>query len=64
MIEAEERTYKNILFERDANVAYVTMNRPKRRNALSLEHMKELTSCFEAIGESRAFAPGTTSRRW
>lgn len=56
MIEAEERTYKNILFERDANVAYVTMNRPKRRNALSLEHMKELTSCFEAIGESREVA--------
>ncbi|MGB3683734.1 MAG: enoyl-CoA hydratase [Rubrobacteraceae bacterium] len=53
MIEAEQATYENIRFEQDGNVAYVTMNRPKRRNALSLEHMKELNSCFEAIGESR-----------
>lgn len=53
MIEAEQTTYEHITFERDGNLAYVTMNRPKRRNALSLEHMKELISCFEAIGESR-----------
>ncbi len=53
MIEAEQKTYEHILFEQDENIAYVTMNRPKRRNALSLEHMKELISCFEAIGESR-----------
>ena len=26
----------------DGNIAYVTMNRPERRNALSLEHMQEL----------------------
>lgn len=37
-------------------MAYVTMNRPNRRNALSLEHMKELNACFEMIGESRAVA--------
>ncbi len=53
MIEAEQATYEHIIFERDGSVAYVTMNRPKRRNALSLEHMRELISCFEAIGESR-----------
>ena len=56
MIEAEKHTYENILFEKDGDVAYVTMNRPKRRNALSLGHMKELTSCFETIGESREVA--------
>ncbi len=49
----EETTYEHLLFERDGEIAYVTMNRPKRRNALSLEHMREMISCFEAIGESR-----------
>jgi enoyl-CoA hydratase/carnithine racemase len=52
MIEAE-RTYEHILFEQDGAVAYVTMNRPNKRNALSLAHMKELISCFEEIGEDR-----------
>ncbi|CAN5689665.1 enoyl-CoA hydratase [soil metagenome] len=53
MIEAEKTTYEHITFERDGNLAHVTMNRPKRRNALSLEHMNELISCFETIGESK-----------
>lgn len=53
MIEAEQRTYEHILFERDEKVAYVTMNRPNKRNALSLAHMLELKECFEAIGESK-----------
>ena len=52
MIEAE-KTYEHILVERDGAVARVTMNRPKKRNALSLDHMRELTSCFRAIGESK-----------
>src|SRR5215217_5080493 len=50
MIEAE-KTYEHILFEQDGAVAYVTMNRPKKRNALSLEHMGELISRFEEIGK-------------
>jgi enoyl-CoA hydratase/carnithine racemase len=32
----------------------VTMNRPERRNALSLEHMRELTAAFAAAGRSDA----------
>jgi enoyl-CoA hydratase/carnithine racemase len=32
------------------------MNRPERRNALSLEHMEELIACFTAIGRSREVA--------
>jgi enoyl-CoA hydratase/carnithine racemase len=52
MIEAE-KTYEHILFEQDGPVAYVTMNRPKKRNALSLEHMQELISCFKAVGEAK-----------
>ena len=52
MIEAK-MTYEHVLFERDGAVARVTMNRPKKRNALSLDHMQELISCFRAIGERK-----------
>jgi enoyl-CoA hydratase/carnithine racemase len=52
MIEAEKRTYEHILYEADGAVASVIMNRPKKRNALSLEHMQELISCLQAIGET------------
>jgi enoyl-CoA hydratase/carnithine racemase len=52
MIEAESRTYEHIQYESDDTVALITMNRPKKRNALSLDHMQELTSCFKAIGEA------------
>ncbi len=53
MIEAEKQTYKHIIFEADGPVARITMNRPEKRNALSLAHMQELTSCLKAIGEAR-----------
>src|SRR5215213_1209213 len=53
MIEAE-KTYEYIHFEQDGTVAYVTMNRPKKRNALSLAHMQELISLFKEIGEDRS----------
>src|SRR5215212_2804443 len=49
----EERTYEHILHEGDGVVALVTMNRPNKRNALSLDHMQELISCLKAIGEAR-----------
>ena len=50
----EERTYEHILHEGDAAaVALVTMNRPNKRNALSLDHMRELIICLKAIGEAR-----------
>ena len=52
MIEAEKQTYEHILDEGDETVALVTMNRPKKRNALSLDHMQELITCLKAIGEA------------
>lgn len=52
MIEAERKTYEHILFERVQGIAYITMNRPNKRNALSLAHMLELKECFESISES------------
>ena len=53
MIEAEKQTYEHILFEQDGPVAHITMNRPEKRNALSLAHMQELIECLKAIGESK-----------
>lgn len=52
MLEAE-KTYEHVLVEREGPVVYVTMNRPKKRNALSLDHMLELIDCFESIGADR-----------
>ena len=53
MIEAEKQTYEHILFEQDGPMARITMNRPEKRNALSLAHMQELISCLKAIGEGK-----------
>ena len=38
--------YTNILFEKEGEIAIVTLNRPQRRNALSLELMTELIECL------------------
>jgi enoyl-CoA hydratase/carnithine racemase len=48
MIEAG-KTYQNIILERDGTIAVVTMNRPEKRNALSVAHMEDLIDCFQAI---------------
>jgi enoyl-CoA hydratase/carnithine racemase len=48
----KEQAYEHILYEGDETVALVTMNRPKKRNALSLDHMQELIACLKAIGEA------------
>ena len=53
MIEAEKRTYEHILFESEGEIARITMNRPDKRNALSLVHMQELIDCLKAVGGSR-----------
>jgi enoyl-CoA hydratase/carnithine racemase len=52
----ETQTYQHIQVEQNDRIAYVTMNRPARRNALSLEHMQELIAAFSALGEAREAA--------
>jgi enoyl-CoA hydratase/carnithine racemase len=42
-----------ILVESAGSVAVVTLNRPEKRNALSLDVMRELIAAFEAIGADR-----------
>lgn len=45
--------YENLGFETEGCVAVVTLNRPNRRNALSLELMQELLDCLGRIGEEK-----------
>jgi len=45
--------YENISFTTEGNIALVTLNRPQRRNALSLALMQELVGCLGVIGERR-----------
>src|SRR6201997_1249557 len=40
--------FEHILVERSGEFATITMNRPQRRNALSLGHMRELIAAFAA----------------
>ena len=44
--------FEHILVERSGDFATVTMNRPQRRNALSLAHMRELITAFRDLGDS------------
>ena len=45
--------YESILFETDGPIAVLTLNRPQRRNALSLELMREVIDCLTEIGKDR-----------
>ena len=46
-------SYQHLLFERDGPLAVITLNRPQRRNALSLELMQELIAALTEIGNNR-----------
>ena len=46
-------SYENICVERDGPTAVVILNRPQRRNALSLSLMLELIDALDAIGRDR-----------
>jgi enoyl-CoA hydratase/carnithine racemase len=41
--------YRNLLVARDGPAATITLNRPEKRNALSLELMEELIAAFETL---------------
>ncbi len=46
--------YENLLLEHEGPLAVITLNRPQRRNALSLELMQELIDCLDAVGKDPA----------
>jgi enoyl-CoA hydratase/carnithine racemase len=43
-----------VLIESDGPFRVITMNRPERRNALSLSHMRALTAAFRQVAETDA----------
>ena len=48
-----QKTPENTLIAREGTVTVVTLNRPERRNALSLALMRELIDALDAIGRDR-----------
>jgi enoyl-CoA hydratase/carnithine racemase len=52
MATAEQST--TLIIDRSESVVTITMNRPERRNSLSLDHLLELTEAFRAVGRSDA----------
>jgi enoyl-CoA hydratase/carnithine racemase len=45
-------SFEYLLVESDSPVAIITLNRPERRNALSLALMQELITCLRQMGQS------------
>ena len=45
------KPYEYLLVEADAPIAIVTLNRPDRRNALSLALMEEMIDCFRTLSQ-------------
>lgn len=46
--------YRHVTVHTAGDFATITMNRPERRNALSLDHMRELIDAFERVGAGEA----------
>ncbi len=44
--------FQDLIYETEGSIAVVTLNRPQRRNALSLELMLELIDCLTAVGRN------------
>ena len=47
--------YETICFDTEGELAVITLNRPNRRNALSLSLMQELIDCLERVKTERSF---------
>jgi enoyl-CoA hydratase/carnithine racemase len=45
--------YRYIVREREGSLAVITLNRPERRNALSLDLMLELIDCLESVAAEK-----------
>lgn len=48
--------YETLLFEKRQGIAYVTVNRPQKSNALNRQVIDELDACFEAVGRDAELA--------
>jgi enoyl-CoA hydratase/carnithine racemase len=52
-LAASDTEFSNLLVRREGPAATITLNRPEKRNALSLELMEELITAFEQLGAER-----------
>jgi enoyl-CoA hydratase/carnithine racemase len=50
----QQRVNENVIVSVSAPVATLTLNRPDKRNALSLQLMRDLTTAFRAAGEDES----------
>jgi enoyl-CoA hydratase/carnithine racemase len=48
-----QRTVEHVAIERDGEISFVSMNRPEKRNALSLQMMRELDEVLAMLGDER-----------
>jgi enoyl-CoA hydratase len=48
--------YENLLVEKKEGIGYITINRPKVLNALSIKTVRELTDAFEKMGRDKNVA--------
>jgi enoyl-CoA hydratase/carnithine racemase len=46
-------SYEYLLVERDGPITTITMNKPEKRNALSIPMMSELITAFKAVGQDK-----------
>jgi enoyl-CoA hydratase len=46
--------FEQLLYEEDGPVVRITLNRPERRNALSMQLSEELTAALELVRSSRS----------
>jgi enoyl-CoA hydratase/carnithine racemase len=46
--------YQNLVVKQDGDNVRITMNRPERRNVLSVEHLTELQDAFDAVARTEA----------
>jgi len=49
-------SYQDLLFEIENGTAIITLNRPNRRNALSLQLMRELIACLQDVERNKSIA--------
>ncbi|HSU61180.1 MAG TPA: enoyl-CoA hydratase [Bryobacteraceae bacterium] len=47
-------SYRDLLFEIENGTAIITLNRPNRRNALSLQLMRELIACLQDVDRNKS----------
>ena len=53
LLDESQVTWQNVLVRREGPAARITLNRPEKRNALSLELMRETIEALEELAKDR-----------